>query len=589
MLPESNEDSTVVSTYQAEKDFPSSREIGYRAMLLDAILRALPIGLTVHDASGTPLLINEAAAAQFGTTARPIIHLPQSAPLVPDDSGLLQDTLCEGVEGRLMLAKRRAFRAADQSLIVCASIDVSEQKAIEDELSRRAFLDELTGLPKRTVIEARVNQVLQCDPAGARFALVFLDIDNFKYINDYYGHAVGDCLLVTVAKRMQRELLESDLLARIGGDEFLILLNPIEREREIGSLVDHLQQLLKAPFFIDGFEVFASASIGVSLYPDHGRTYDTLRRKADIAMYSVKAETKGSFAVFDLEMEREAAARTELEQSLRLAILERRFRCAFQPKVDIRTRDIIGVEALVRLYGDGGIIQAPGQFIELAVELGLIDELTHQMLHEVMVSIDLINQEFGKGSNISLNVAAKQACDGAFMRSFVRALKATGCPERFIIEVTEDAFVRKGEFQAEILPELRAIGVRVSIDDFGTGYSSLSALAEISADEIKIDRSFITDIHKRPRSQAVLRAIESLGEALGMAMIAEGVETFEELAYLQAATRIRYAQGYYFSKPLFIEDLKTARGGGSTRLRSTGRRSSGERVLQLRTRTPRRQ
>jgi EAL domain-containing protein (putative c-di-GMP-specific phosphodiesterase class I) len=202
------------------------------------------------------------------------------------------------------------------------------------------------------------------------------------------------------------------------------------------------------------------------------------------------------------------------------------------------------------------VIQAPGTFINLAVELGLIDDLTHLVLAEIVKSIDLINETFGPHTTISINVAAKQAGNPEFMRSFAQALQATGFPRRFMIEVTEDAFVTKTHFQDEILPIFRQLGVGISIDDFGIGYSSLSALADITADEIKIDRSFITDIHLRPRSQGILRAIESLSEALGMTVVAEGIETFEELAYLQAATRIRYAQGYYFSRPIFLEELK---------------------------------
>jgi c-di-GMP phosphodiesterase Gmr len=204
------------------------------------------------------------------------------------------------------------------------------------------------------------------------------------------------------------------------------------------------------------------------------------------------------------------------------------------------------------------VIQAPGSFINLASELGLIDELTHLVLAEIVKSIDLINETFGAEATISINVAAKQAGNPEFMRSFARALDDTGFPQRFMIEVTEDAFVAKNHFQDEILPMFRKLGVGISIDDFGTGYSSLSALADITADEIKIDRSFITDIHKRPRSQGILRAIESLSEALGMTVIAEGLESYEELAYLQAATKIRYAQGYYFSRPIFLEELKLA-------------------------------
>ncbi|MGY3441233.1 putative signal transduction protein with EAL and GGDEF domain [Bradyrhizobium sp. USDA 4473] len=319
-----------------------------------------------------------------------------------------------------------------------------------------------------------------------------------------------------------------------------------------------MQERLKAPFFIEESEIFASTSIGVSLYPVHGRSYEALRQNADIAMYRVKNNGKGSTAFFDNSMEREALARMKIEQSLRLAILEKRFCCAFQAKVDIRTQEIKGIEALVRLRDDEGVIQAPGTFINLAVELGLIDELTFLVLAEIVKSIDLINDTFGPTATISINVAAKQAGNLEFMRRFARAIEETGFPKRFMIEVTEDAFVTRSHFQDQILPILRGIGVGISIDDFGIGYSSLSALADITADEIKIDRSFITDIHQRPRSQGILRAIESLSEALGMTVIAEGIESYEELTYLQAATKIRYAQGYYFAKPIFLEDLRPA-------------------------------
>jgi len=257
-------------------------------------------------------------------------------------------------------------------------------------------------------------------------------------------------------------------------------------------------------------------------------------------------------------MERDALARIKTEQSLRLAILERRFCCAFQPKVDIRTQAVHGVEALMRLRDDEGAVHGTGPFINLAVELGLIDELTQLVLDDIVKSIDLINDAFGLDTTISINISARKAGNIGFMSSFAKSLEETGFPQRFMIEVTEDAFVAKNPFQSEILPMLRGMGVGISIDDFGAGFSSLSALVDITADEIKVDRSFITDIHMRPRSQGVLRAIESLSESLGMTVIAEGIETYEELVYLQAASKIRYGQGYYFSRPMLLEQLKNA-------------------------------
>jgi c-di-GMP phosphodiesterase Gmr len=547
---------------QHQAEFASDSDPG----LLKEILRLLPAGVTVQDEDGRFLLINDAAAAQLGLAAGQgddlaAKHLNErrgaGLELLRAGRAAVAEAVGAGSNGgQVLLSAHQPVSIAGRNLLLSCSADISEQKAVEDHLFRSAYFDSLTGLPMRRVIEHRVESLIQRYEPGNSFALAFLDVDNFKHINDYYGHSVGDALLIEVAKRLGLNLRETDMLSRISGDEFLLLLAPVDSEEEVADYVEATLQRLKAPFFIDGSEIFASTSIGVSLFPDHGRNYDALLQNADIAMYRVKNDGKGAIAFFDTSMEREALLRMKIEQSLRHAILEKRFFCAFQPKVDIRTKEVKGVEALVRLRDDDGVIQAPGTFINLAAELGLIDELTHLVLAEIVRSIDLINESFGPTATISINVAAKQADSPAFMRAFAEALDATGFPRRFMIEVTEDAFVTKTRFQNEVVPILRKLGVGISIDDFGIGYSSLSALADITADEIKIDRSFIKDIHLRPRSQGILRAIESLAEALGMTMVAEGIETFEELAYLQAATRIRYAQGFYFAYPIFLEELK---------------------------------
>src|SRR6478609_482263 len=533
--------------------------------ILRDVLRMLPTGVTVQDENGDFLLVNDAATAllQMAAAAPAPSQLTDRRDtclelLRSGRAAVLEEAVTNGPDKHVFLTAHRPIQVGNRNLLLSSSADITEQKAFEDTLFRSAYYDELTSLPTRRVIEHRVNTLLAHDGVQGHFALAFLDVDNFKHINDYYGHAIGDALLIEMAKRLAMDLRDTDILSRISGDEFMLLLNPIQSEAEVAEYIHFILQRLKAPFFIDGSEIFATTSIGVSLFPEHGKNYDVLRQNADIAMYRVKNGSKGAAAFFDAGMEREALARMKIEQSLRLAILEKRFCCAFQTKVDIRTKAVYGIEALVRLRDDEGVIQAPGSFINLAVELGLIDELTHLVLAEIVKSIDLINETFGPETTISINVAAKQAGNPEFMRSFAQALETTGFPQRFMIEVTEDAFVTKTHFQDEILPIFRKLGVGISIDDFGIGYSSLSALADITADEIKIDRSFITDIHKRPRSQGILRAIESLSEALGMTVIAEGVETFEELAYLQAATKIRYAQGFYFSLPIFLEELRPA-------------------------------
>jgi len=547
---------------------PPSGEAGAASELglLRDVLRMLPAGVTVLDEQGRFVLMNDAAAAQLGIAASGLedgssapLHQRRNtgcALLRDGRSEISEEAVSLGGGPQTLLTAHRPVRIGGRNYLLSSSADISAQKALEDQLFRSAYVDELTGLPMRRVIEHRVDDLVRRGEVAGRFALAFIDLDNFKHINDYYGHATGDALLVELARRIGRDLRNTDLLSRISGDEFLLLLHPVDRLDDISEFTKSILYRLSTPFLIDGAEVFASASIGVSLFPEHGTAYSALRQNADLAMYRVKNSGKGAVAFFDSVIEHEALARMKVEQSLRLAILEKRFCCAFQAKVDIRTEEIKGIEALVRLRDNEGVIQAPSAFVNLAVELGLIDALTHLVLAEIVKSIDLINATFGHEATISVNLAAKQAVNPDFMRPFAEALAATGFPKRFMIEVTEDAFVTKNHFQEEILPLFREIGVGVSIDDFGIGYSSLSALADITADELKIDRSFITDIHKRPRSQGILRAIESLSDALGMTMIAEGIESFEELAYLQGATRIRYAQGYYFSRPIFLEELK---------------------------------
>jgi EAL domain-containing protein (putative c-di-GMP-specific phosphodiesterase class I) len=254
-------------------------------------------------------------------------------------------------------------------------------------------------------------------------------------------------------------------------------------------------------------------------------------------------------------MSQAVSARMAAEQHLRLAVQERKFCCAFQPKFDIRTRRVVGFEALVRWRDDDGKIHPPEEFIGLAVELGLINQITNFVLDIVLRSVDHLDATFGSNTSIGINVAAKLANDLDFMVPFTRSLRDSKVAHRIILELTEESFVARGTFQTRIVPILRDMGVRISIDDFGTGYSSLGTLADITADEIKIDRSFISGIHKRPRNQSVLHAINSLGHALNMTLVAEGVESFEELAYLLAGTSIRYAQGFYFAKPFYLEEI----------------------------------
>jgi c-di-GMP phosphodiesterase Gmr len=562
--------------------------------VLRTLIDALPVSVTLYDPDGRLILAN-AAADQTRDSELPVAQSPgdsfvdsdarggsHAAARVDSDTPVLAEEQVSGAGGpRTLLTWRNHLRVGDEALLLCSSVDITERKQFERQLTRLAYLDDLTGLANRTFIQEHIEGIINQTERSSRFAVAFIDIDNFKHINDYYSHAIGDMLLTSAARRMSNLIGETDIIGRISGDEFLLLVDPVESADQLRRIIDRILDELKQPFYIDGFEVLTSASIGVAVYPDHGNSYESLRRHADNAMYRAKTKSKGRAVFFDIEMGRTLTARMELEQRLRLAIRDGRFCCAFQPKVDIRTQEVVGFEALIRWRDDKGAISPPGVFVGLATELGLMDGITHFVLAEAAKAMEHLDGLYGSGTTISINVAAKQAGDLHFMRSLIDALKTTGCAKRIILELTEDTLVAGGQFQDAILPNLRALGVKVSIDDFGTGYSSLSGLADITADEIKIDRSFITAIHERPRSQSVLRAIESLGHALGMTIVAEGIESFEELAYLQAATRIRYGQGFYFARPFMLEDFSHSkprvleeREDATTRRQEHGRQAS---------------
>lgn len=507
--------------------FQSPQKPDKAEALLD-VLEALPVGIAITSASGESLYANKAGVAHGA-----------------DDTG------------QAIRIDRLKIRAGGELCEVHLSYDVSEQRQLEDDLFRRAYFDDVTGLPNRALVE-RSTIALASIP-DTTFAFCFIDLDGFKTINDYYGHAAGDALLIKIGERLSRELRPTDMLARVGGDEFVLLLSPAGTPAGLNELLGGLLSRLKEPFFIEGHEIFASASIGVSLFPEDGSTFDTLCANADRAMYRSKGSVKGTINFFDSTAKHALSERVKTEQRLRLAIRDQRLGCAYQPKVDFRSGKVVGLEVLLRWRDEDGFIHPPGDFVNLAVELGLMDDITRLVLDQTVSSIDRINEAFGEDVTLSINVAAKQADQPVFMQSFVDALVETGYPSRFMIEVTEEAFLAKSRFQAEVLPMIRAIGAKVSIDDFGVGYSSLAALADITADEIKVDRSFITAIHQRPRSQSILRAIESLAGALDMSIVVEGVESVEELTYLQAASRIRVAQGFYFARPQFLDQFAQRR------------------------------
>ncbi|ACI94608.1 ggdef domain [Afipia carboxidovorans OM5] len=452
---------------------------------------------------------------------------------------------------------------------------LTEQLKISQEALRfRANFDALTGLPNRTHIQELVDDLIRTADDDRKVAFAFLDLDDFKQVNDHHGHAIGDELLRQIAKRVKSEIRSTDIFGRISGDEFVIILNPVDQRSDASALISRVRSRLKRPFRIEGVGIKTSASIGVALYPDHGRDYDTLRRHADMAMYRAKSSSKGGVAFFNRTLGRRATEKLSLERCIRGALSNREFRCALQQKVDFRTRTIVGFEALSRWVDQSGAVHAPGEFLPLASELGVLDGITHLIVDDLIQHLPELDAKFGLATKYSINISAAQSMKMPFMLKLAQRIYDTGQAGRVILELTEESFAAIGPFQTHVLPMLREAGVSISIDDFGTGYSSLAKLADLTVDELKIDRSLVSSIHQRPRNQSILRAIESLGSALSVSVVAEGIETLEEQDYLINQTRLRLGQGYLFHKPEFIADLIAGDGGTRLPERSLAKPSS---------------
>ena len=499
---------------------------------------ACGVAFEIHDADGALVLANAVGRDN------PIHAHPAS----PDREEAI-------VDGRAKLIERRSFDFDRRRYRVSAAIDIDAKRRLQDELFQRAYFDGLTGLPNRELCDRAIGDLMQSRPPGESFAVVLLDIDKFSQINAFHGSVVGDALLTKIAERIGGELGLDDILARSAGDEFCLLLPGGASAQDVLKRAERIVGRIGEPYFIDGSEIFASAMAGVSLWPRDDSTSEGLRQKAKAALTDAKRAGGAHARLFEPELEREELGRAKLEMALRSAIRDRRIGCAFQPKYDFRAGRVDSLEVLMRWRDEDGKWSSPGEFLDLAHKVGLTNDITRLVFEETIASIDAINEAFGPDLHLGFNISARQAGDTRFMRAFAETLASTGEAHRFMLELTEEAFLPASVFQSRVLPMIREIGAKISIDDFGSGYSSLATLADITADEVKVDRSLITGIERRPRSQSLLRAIESIGAALGTEVMVEGVETADELAYLRDFTHIRVAQGYYFAKPLMLGEV----------------------------------
>ena len=434
--------------------------------------------------------------------------------------------------------------------------DITEIKRYEEQLERQANYDPLTALANRNVLKDRIRQAIASARREGAFATVgFMDLDNFKFINDSHGHTIGDLLLKSVAERLNTCLRDQDTIARYGGDEFAFVLVGQRDEKSIATLMDRILKTIDQPFTIDGHKFFVSCSIGLSFYPRDGQDVDTLLKNADAAMYRAKERGRNNFQFYTPAMNKRVTERLAMESRLRQALADDEFTLHYQPKVELRSGRIVGVEALLRWYPSGGGVVSPSKFIPLAEETGLIVPIGEWVLNTACAHSKTLQENGLPPMRVAVNISARQFEPTTLVAMVHKALAASGLnPELLELELTESLVMQNPEEVIKVLHDLKEMGLSLAIDDFGTGYSSLSYLQRFPVDHLKIDQSFVRDIGADPNDAIIARAVISLGHNLGMSVVAEGVSSPEQLAFLRE-NGCDEMQGYLFSQPVPIEEL----------------------------------
>lgn len=549
----------------------SSREVSLLAGRFDTAISNMPHGLCMFDADHRIVVANDRTKEHMG--------LPRDLDLqglTPFDvvtqcvrTGILSapngNRLSRGIAERLSdkasdkftidLQDGRAVEFAiepmDNRSMVLLVEDVTERKRAEAKINHMAHFDALTGLPNRAILHERLESAANGFGVSRRFAVHFIDLDQFKQVNDTLGHSRGDQLLQATAKRLLRAVKPSDTVARFGGDEFIVL-QPIKDEDEASALAERILQALREPYDIDGNHITASASIGIALATESDADAERLLRNADMALYCAKTDSRNTWCFFKPEMETEARARRDLELDLRDALLNDAFEIHYQPIIDLRTHRVLACEALLRWpHPERGMI-SPGEFIPVAEEMGIITEIDQWVLQRACAEC----RQWPDGIAVTVNLSSFEFSHSDVPEMVSQALAASRLPaSRLEIEITETILLQDTDRSRNALHRLRSLGVRVSLDDFGTKYSSLSYLHSFPLHKVKVDQSFVRNL-KESRMTTLLRGIARLSAELGLRVAVEGVETEEQLDIIAADDSIDEVQGYLFGRPMTASALR---------------------------------
>ena len=560
-------DAEVSGTARRDEIGDLCRSIGvFRQALLDnrlynarfkAALDNMTQGLCLFDAQECLVVHNSRFSTMFGdlpegSTVSALLADTQIGkmflpPSLAHDSGP-EEHFHDLPDGRIIRLSSQTIPGAGW---VATYEDVTERRRWQDQLSHMARHDPLTGLPNRVAFRERIDQLLHRSCSTEQAAILYLDLDGFKTVNDTLGHPIGDELLRAVSARLLSCVKSEDLVARLGGDEFAIIQSDVAQLSQTASLCDRIVDVLRDRFCLDGHNVTIGTSIGVAL-TDETATADGLLRRADIALYRAKADGRGTWRLFESEMDAELQARHSLERDLQRALAAAEFELYYQPLVDARASTLTGFEALIRWnHPERGLI-SPAEFIPLAEKTGLIKAMGSWILEQACADAS----KWPSHVKVAVNLSPVQFQKAAGLIDDVEhALAASRlAANRLELEITESVLLQDSAFTLDILHRLRNLGVRISMDDFGTGYSSLSYLRQFPFDKIKIDQSFVRSMSSETGSVEIIRAVIGLGKALHMDVLAEGVETVEQLERLQREG-CNQIQGYIFSKPKPLAEL----------------------------------
>ena len=463
-------------------------------------------------------------------------------------------------EYRWFAARATAGRDSEGNIVKWfgTNTDIDGQRQSEAKLNYYAKHDPLTDLPNRVEFMTHLQAAIERanDHESAKFAVLFLDLDRFKVINDSLGHMVGDKLLKQIATRLRTYIRPGDIVARLGGDEFTILLNRTGGISDVEMVAERLQRNLSTPFEIDGYEVFTSASIGIIVSDEIIRKPEDFLRDADSAMYRAKEAGKARYEIFDREMHARSLNQLEIETDLRHAVENQQFEIFYQPIVKLQSPSIREFEALIRWRHPKRGLLEPDEFISVAEETGMIVPIGGWILKEACRQVAKWQSKYAFPLAVSVNLSARQLLYPNFIPQVTEILAETGLNSRHLkLEVTESTVMEDGEKSLRVLRDLNALGISLSTDDFGTGYSSLSYLQQYPFDRLKIDRSFVLKMDTDPKSAAIVKTILALGENLGLEVVAEGIETERHCEMLKALG-CSYGQGYLFSRPVGLADVE---------------------------------